>query len=60
LPVAIGEPIPFAAIADIKDRQATADYLRARTYDLARDAREIRPESGLRRKFRALRRRVAA
>ncbi len=35
LPVAIGAPIPFAAIAGIKDRQALADDLRARVYAMA-------------------------
>ena len=36
LPVAIGAPIPFAALAGIKDRQALADELRARVYVLAK------------------------
>jgi putative hemolysin len=35
LPVAIGAPIPFAEIAHIRDRQALADELMARTYALA-------------------------
>jgi putative hemolysin len=35
LPVAIGRPIPFEEIAHLKDRQALADALRARTYALA-------------------------
>jgi hypothetical protein len=35
LPVAIGAPIPFAALAAIRDRQALADELRARVYALA-------------------------
>ncbi len=35
LPVEIGAPIPFAAIAGIKDRQALADDLRHRVYGLA-------------------------
>jgi putative hemolysin len=40
LPVAIGEPIAFAALAAIRDRQALADHLREATYALARrDAR---------------------
>ena len=38
LPVAIGAPIPFAAIAGIKDRQALADDLCNRVYGLARHA----------------------
>jgi putative hemolysin len=39
LPVAIGAPIPFAAIAGARDRQALADELRGRVYGLARLAR---------------------
>jgi putative hemolysin len=35
LPVAIGAPLAFAEIAHIKDRQALADELMARTYALA-------------------------
>jgi putative hemolysin len=35
LPVAIGAPIPFTAIAHIQDRQALADELMRRTYALA-------------------------
>lgn len=35
LPVAIGAPIPFEDVTHIKDRQALADALRARTYALA-------------------------
>ena len=35
LPVAIGAPIPFEALSPIKDRQAFADELRARTYAMA-------------------------
>jgi putative hemolysin len=38
LPVVIGAPIPFEQIAHIKDRQALADDLRARTYALAAHA----------------------
>jgi putative hemolysin len=64
LPAAIGAPIPFEAIADIKDRQAMADHLRARTYALSLDApcggHTLRPKVGLRGKFRAFRRRLAA
>jgi putative hemolysin len=41
LPVAIGAPIPFASIAEIRDRQALADDLRARVYALARLAPTI-------------------
>jgi putative hemolysin len=36
LPVVIGAPIPFAAFAEVRDRQALADELRARVYALAR------------------------
>ena len=35
LPVVIGAPIPFASIAEIRDRQALADELRAQVYALA-------------------------
>ncbi len=34
LPVAIGDPIPFAEIAHLADRKALADELRQRTYAL--------------------------
>ncbi len=66
LPVAIGAPIPFEEIAHIKDRQALADHLKARTYALALHAPTPRPphkeSSGakLRGKLRKLRRRLAA
>jgi putative hemolysin len=36
LPVVIGAPIPFEALAHIRDRQALADDLRARAYALGR------------------------
>jgi len=42
LPVVIGAPIPFAAIAGVKDRQALADDLRGRVYGLARTAPALR------------------
>ena len=35
LPVVIGAPIPFAALAAIRDRQAFADHLHDLTYALA-------------------------
>ncbi len=35
LPVVVGAPVPFEDLAAIKDRQALADDLRARTYALA-------------------------
>jgi putative hemolysin len=35
LPVVIGEPIPFASISAVKDRQTLADDLRNRVYALA-------------------------
>ncbi len=35
LPVVIGKPVPFAALADIKDRQVLSDHLRDLTYALA-------------------------
>lgn len=38
LPAAIGAPIPFEELTHIKDRQALADALRARTYALAAHA----------------------
>jgi putative hemolysin len=37
LPVMIGDPIPYAALAQIADRQALADHLRRVTYALAGD-----------------------
>ncbi len=42
LPVVIGAPIPFAAIAGVKDRQALADDLRGRVYGLARTSPALR------------------
>jgi putative hemolysin len=36
LPVTVGAPVPFAAMAAIRDRQALADELRARVYALSR------------------------
>jgi hypothetical protein len=36
LPVVIGAPVPFDAIAAIRNRQALADELRARVYALSR------------------------
>ncbi len=63
LPVAIGAPIAFEDLAPIKDRQAMADLLMARTYALARlaPARARKEGSGarLRVKLRALRRKPA-
>ena len=35
LPVAVGAPIPFEALAPYKDRQELADFLRAHTYALS-------------------------
>ena len=44
LPVAIGAPIPFAAVAAIKERQALADHLRERVYGMAKfDPKEEKP-----------------
>jgi putative hemolysin len=65
LPVAIGAPIAYAEIADIRDRQAMADLLMARTYALAlHPPRAPIPAEGraarLRGKLRQLRRRLAA
>jgi putative hemolysin len=64
LPVAIGPPIPFEELAPIKDRQAMADLLMARTYALARQAPAPSQKQGsgarLRGKLRELRRRLAA
>ena len=56
--VAVGEPIPFDALSPIKDRQALADELYARTYNLApRQSAALReePANGPKPKFRALR-----
>jgi putative hemolysin len=52
LPVAIGAPIPFAEIAQIKDRQALADALRARTYALALDSSASSPAQRARKRAR--------
>ena len=41
LPVVIGAPIPFAAIAGVKDRQALADHLRECVYALAKLASAV-------------------
>jgi putative hemolysin len=41
LPVVIGAPIPFPAIASVQDRQALADQLRSLVYGLARLAPAI-------------------
>jgi putative hemolysin len=64
LPVAVGAPIPFEELAPIKDRQAMADLLMARTYALARQAPSPKRKTGsaarLRVKLRALRRKLAA
>jgi len=64
LPVAIGAPIAFDAIAQIKDRQALADDLMARTYALGVPAeRSNRPQRAGRKflgKLRSLRQKTAA
>jgi putative hemolysin len=64
LPVAIGAPIPFEAIAHLKDRRALADHLMAATYALACEAptgaRKERASVRLRGKLRQLRQRLAA
>lgn len=38
IPIHIGDPIPFAAIAHLRDRQALTDHLREVTFNLARHA----------------------
>ena len=44
LPVAIGQPIPYAELSRMTDRQALADHLRARTYGLSDlDGEDHRP-----------------
>ncbi len=65
LAVGIGAPIPFGELAGIKDRQALANELRARTYRLAFEpVRALdHAQAGigkLRLKLRKLRRRLAA
>jgi putative hemolysin len=59
LPVAVGAPIPFETISQIKDRQALADDLKGRTYALATGAIAARskpnPAQKLIGKLRALR-----
>ena len=64
LPVAIGAPIPFEELAAIKDRQALADDLQARTYALAatapKERGKPRPTQKLLRKLSRLRPRRAA
>lgn len=39
IPIAIGDPIPYADLAHLRDRQALTDHLRAATFNLAPDAR---------------------
>jgi putative hemolysin len=51
LPVAIGAPIRFAAIASVKDRQALADDLRDRVYAMAKLAPASGKPPGAGRKF---------
>lgn len=64
LPVAIGAPMPFEDIGDIRDRQAMVDYLMARTYALAlpssKPAHNETRRARLRGKLRELRARLAA
>ena len=64
LALAIGSPIPFEEIAAVRDRQALADLLMARTYALAGQAPPPSRKEGsgarLRGKLRKLRRRLAA
>ena len=64
LTVGIGAPIAFEELAAIRDRQALADALRARTYALAfelpRSLDRDHPGLRLRLKLRKLRRRLAA
>ena len=64
LAVGIGAPIAFDELAAIRDRQALADELRARTYALAFDPPRFldrdHPGVRLRMKLRKLRRRLAA
>jgi putative hemolysin len=51
LPVVIGAPIPFAALAGARDRQALADELRGRVYGLARLAPAVEKPPGPARKL---------
>jgi putative hemolysin len=60
LRVAIGAPIPFEEIAHIKDRQALADLLKARTYALAQRAPTSAQRASLGAKLRRLRLRSRA
>jgi hypothetical protein len=64
LSVSIGAPIPFEAIAHLRDRRALADHLMAATYALAREAPRAlykqSPGAKLRGKLRKLRQRLAA
>jgi putative hemolysin len=60
LPVAIGAPIAFAEIAHIRDRQALADELMARTYALADRPAPLRSSSRAAILLSKLRRRKAA
>jgi putative hemolysin len=62
LQVEIGAPIPVEALGAIKDRQALADELRARTYALAKDGRPAKanPAQMLIGKLRGLRPKRAA
>jgi putative hemolysin len=51
LPVAIGAPIPYAALDAMKDRQILADHLRERVYDLERRAPAVEKPKGRGRKL---------
>ena len=54
LPVVIGAPIPYGALAGVGDRQALADHLRQRVYALARLAPVAgKPPPGTAHKFLA-------
>lgn len=60
MPVAIGAPVAFDALAAFTDRQSLADWLSARTYALASQSPQRKPRRPLAGKLRALRERLAA
>ncbi|WP_181702009.1 lysophospholipid acyltransferase family protein [Chthonobacter albigriseus] len=55
MPVAIGDPIPYASLADLADRRALMDHLRACTYALGARFAHLQKRGERRRSIEALR-----